>query len=78
MLGSGNEPFYSVRTQVDIVLAACILHNYLMDVDPDMELIEEVDRELLASNESYGGYLSNSTSKSREMKDFRDNLANTI
>jgi len=23
MLGSGNEPFYSVRTQADIVLAAC-------------------------------------------------------
>ena len=78
MLGSGNEPFYSVRTQADIVLAACILHNYLMGVDPDMELIEEVDRELLASNESYGGYLSNSTSESREMEDFRDNLANTM
>ena len=65
MLGSENEPFYSVRTQADIVLAACILHNYLMGVDPDMGLIEEVNRELLASNESYSGYLSNSTSESR-------------
>ena len=78
MLGSGNEPLYSVRTQANTVLAACILHNYLKGVDPDMELIEEVNRELLASNESYGGYLSNSTSESREMEDFRDNLANTI
>jgi len=51
MLGSGNESFYSVRTQVDIVPAACILHNYLMGVDPDLELIEKVDRELLSSNE---------------------------
>ena len=38
MLGSENEPFYSVRTQADIVLAACILHNYLMGVDPDWSL----------------------------------------
>jgi len=49
MLGSGNEPCYSVRTQADIVLATCILQNYLMGVDPDRELIEEVDRELLNS-----------------------------
>jgi len=78
MLGSGNEPLYSVCTQADIVLAACILHNYLMGVDPDRELIEEVDHELLSSNESFGGYLSNSTSESREMEEFGDSLANAM
>ena len=52
MFGSGNEPFYSLRAQDDIVLAACILHNYLMGVDPDMELIEEVNRELLLMNQT--------------------------
>ena len=78
MLGSENEPLYSIRTQADIVLAACILHNYLMRFDPDRELIEEVDRELLSSNESYGGCLSNSTSESREMEEFIDSLANAM
>ena len=60
------------------MLAACILHNYLMGVDPDRELIEEVDRELLSSNELYGSCLSNSTSESREMEEFRDSLANSM
>ena len=78
MLGGGNEPLYSVRTQADIVLAVCILHNCFMGIDLDKELIEEVDCELLSSNESYGGCLSNSTSQSREMEDFRDSLANAM
>jgi len=78
ILGSGNEPFYSICTQTDIALAACILHNYLMGVNPDMELIEEVDHELYASNESYGGSLSNSTSEGREIEDLRDNLVNVM
>ena len=76
MLDSRNEPFYSVQTQANIVLVVCILHNYL--IDPDRELIEKVDHELLSSNESYGGCLLNSTSQSREMEDFRDKLANAM
>ena len=42
-----REPFYSVDTTTDVFLACCILHNYLMGVDPDYELIEVVDRELM-------------------------------
>jgi len=49
-----------------------------MGVDPDTELIEEVNHELLTFNESHGGYLSNSITDSIEMKDFRDNLTNTM
>ncbi|CAL5407355.1 unnamed protein product [Camellia sinensis] len=43
ILGSGTEPYYDVDTQTDIVLASCILHNYLMGIDPNESLIEEVD-----------------------------------
>ncbi|GMP33597.1 hypothetical protein CsSME_00006844 [Camellia sinensis var. sinensis] len=46
ILGSGTEPYYDVDTQANIVLACCILHNYLMGVDPNESLIEEVDTEL--------------------------------
>ena len=78
MVGSGNEPFYYIHALANIVLATCILHNYLMGVYPYTKLITEVDRELLAFNESCGGYVSKSTHESREMEDFKDNLANTM
>jgi len=68
--GCGNEPFYYIHALTNIVLATCILHNYLMGVYLDTKLITEVDRELLASNESYGGYVSKSTRESRETEDF--------
>lgn len=50
IIGSTAEPTYSCDTQTDIILACCILHNYLMEVDPDQTLIDEVDREII--NES--------------------------
>ncbi|KAK2645480.1 hypothetical protein Ddye_020675 [Dipteronia dyeriana] len=48
-IGSTTEPNYSVDMQSSITLACCILYNYLMGVDPDESLIEEVDKEI--SNE---------------------------
>ncbi|XP_059634222.1 uncharacterized protein LOC132276683 isoform X1 [Cornus florida] len=47
IIGSSTEPTYDVKTQVDIILACCIIHNYLMGMDPDESLFNEVDRELL-------------------------------
>ena len=29
------EPFWSFQTQVDVVLACCIIHNFVMEVDPN-------------------------------------------
>ncbi|XP_059650392.1 uncharacterized protein LOC132296188 [Cornus florida] len=46
IIGSSIEPIYDVNTQLDIILACCIIHNYLMGMDPDESLINEVDREL--------------------------------
>ncbi|OMO81232.1 Reverse transcriptase, RNA-dependent DNA polymerase [Corchorus capsularis] len=53
ILGSGTEPHFSVDTGADIVLAGCILHNYLMGVDPDESLIKE-NGWLQAEEEDYG------------------------
>ena len=47
IIGSTTEPTYSVDTQTEIILACCIIHNYLMGVDPDERLIAKVDEELL-------------------------------
>ncbi|RWR74219.1 protein ALP1-like protein [Cinnamomum micranthum f. kanehirae] len=46
IIASGNESYFSVDTTSEIILACCILHNFLMGVDPDEHLIHEVDREL--------------------------------
>jgi len=37
-------------TMTDIVLACCILHNFLRGVDNDNSLLEEVYRELMQGN----------------------------
>ncbi|GJW06372.1 putative nuclease HARBI1 [Tanacetum coccineum] len=42
-----TEPFYSCDTQSDIFLACCILHNFLLEVDRDKELEDEVIHEML-------------------------------
>ena len=50
IIASNPEPNYCVDTQNEIILACCILHNYLMGVDPDESLITEVDEEVLHSH----------------------------
>nr|XP_043609784.1 putative nuclease HARBI1 [Erigeron canadensis] len=47
IIRSSNEPFYPLETQSDIFLSCCILHNFLLEVDPDKELEDEVAREVL-------------------------------
>ncbi|XP_021737717.1 protein ALP1-like [Chenopodium quinoa] len=44
IIGGTNEPQYSLKTQTDIIVVCCILHNFLMGFDPDQSLIDEVDR----------------------------------
>ncbi|XP_071912888.1 uncharacterized protein [Coffea arabica] len=47
-----TQPTYSVEIQSQIVLACCILHNFLMEFDPDLEYINEVDGELASQSPS--------------------------
>ncbi|KAG6490173.1 hypothetical protein ZIOFF_051458 [Zingiber officinale] len=46
IIASGTEPHYEINIRTDIILACCILHNFLIGVDPDERLISEVDHEL--------------------------------
>ena len=47
ILRNGTKPYYPAKTQADLVLAGCILHNFLMGVDPNEDLIiAELDEEL--------------------------------
>ena len=36
-----SKPHWSYETQVDMVLASCILHNHIIGVDPDDFIMEE-------------------------------------
>ena len=42
-----NEPFWDFKTQVDVVLASCILHNHIINLEPNDMIIQEVDVEPL-------------------------------
>ncbi|KAJ3703223.1 hypothetical protein LUZ61_006928 [Rhynchospora tenuis] len=46
IIGSANQPFYSVEAQKKIIVACCVLHNYLIDQDPDRRIMEQVDAEV--------------------------------
>ncbi|KAG6532546.1 hypothetical protein ZIOFF_006392 [Zingiber officinale] len=50
IIANGTEAHYEVDIRTDIILACCILHNFLMGVDPNERLINEVDRELSATS----------------------------
>ncbi|KAM3308938.1 hypothetical protein P3S67_010682 [Capsicum chacoense] len=42
-----NEPFWDFKIQVNVVLASCILHNHIVDLDPSDMIIQEVDAEIV-------------------------------
>ncbi|KAF2288882.1 hypothetical protein GH714_022551 [Hevea brasiliensis] len=47
IIATGTEPHYSFEIMIEIILACCIIHNFLMGVDPHENLIAEVNRELM-------------------------------
>ncbi|XP_009778301.2 protein ALP1-like [Nicotiana sylvestris] len=40
------------KTQVDVVLASCILHNHIIDLEPNDPIIQEVDRQPLVQTQN--------------------------
>ena len=79
IIASTTEPNYCVDTQNEIILACCILHNYLMDVDPDESLIVEVDEEVLHSHrERVGPTLREDDEDARQGDIIRDSIASAM
>ncbi|CAN0893477.1 hypothetical protein LINGRAPRIM_LOCUS2786, partial [Linum grandiflorum] len=50
IIASGSEAHHDVNTRSKIVLACCILHNFLLMYHPDEEILREVDREILENS----------------------------
>ncbi|CAI0462703.1 unnamed protein product [Linum tenue] len=72
IISTGSEPQYSFDTTTDIILPCCIIHNFLMGVDPDEALIAEVDKELAAQS---GHNDTQCEEESRAGIELRDNIA---
>uniref|UniRef100_A0A803L0H7 Transposase n=1 Tax=Chenopodium quinoa TaxID=63459 RepID=A0A803L0H7_CHEQI len=49
------EPFWPYETQVDVVLACCVLHNYLRGVDPNDPITREVEVEMTSQDLQHMG-----------------------
>lgn len=47
-----NEPFWDFKTQVDVVLASCILHNHITDLEPNDPIIQEVEGQPLVQTQN--------------------------
>lgn len=76
IISSGTEPHYSFKVMRNIVVACCILHNFLMGVDIDEALMAEVDRELLQRDID-----RSQTQRDEEYRQgqlLRDNIANEM
>lgn len=69
-----------MNTVTEIVLACCILHNYLMGVDLDERLIAEVDRELMHSEVHIDDTYNTSTEDDDATQGaiIRDSIASTM
>ena len=73
VIASGTEPHYPIDTQSDIILACCILHNYLMGVDPDERLITEVDKEFFSQELEFESMVLSLAEKYKEREILREN-----
>ena len=74
IIASGTEPHYLVDTQSDIILACCILHNYLMGIDPNERLIAEVDKELFSEEAEFESMVLSLSKKCKEGEILREKI----
>ncbi|XP_062173507.1 uncharacterized protein LOC133878966 [Alnus glutinosa] len=62
------EPFWSFPTQVDVVLACCVIHNHIMGVDPNDSIMEEVVRDVGSQNQSAMGKNKEKDTKNKQFR----------
>ena len=73
------EPFWSFETQVEVVLACCVIHNHIMGVDPTDYIMEVAMNQVMSS----GGELEtcscrDSTKESRVWNVKRDEICQAM
>ncbi|GAV62916.1 LOW QUALITY PROTEIN: DDE_4 domain-containing protein, partial [Cephalotus follicularis] len=70
------EPFWSFATQVDVVLACCVIPNHIMGVDPNDPVVQEVNNEIRSRSERQTH--KEEREENREWLAKRDNMASVM
>jgi hypothetical protein len=69
------KPFFPFKTQVDIVAACCIIHNWVIEDERD-ELI--IPNDSWVPNQNYASSLSGQATEYTFMVNFRQDIANQM
>uniref|UniRef100_A0A2N9HM00 DDE Tnp4 domain-containing protein n=1 Tax=Fagus sylvatica TaxID=28930 RepID=A0A2N9HM00_FAGSY len=73
----GAEPFWSFETQVEVVLACCVLHNHIVGVDPDDPIMGDTASEV-GSQRIVHQTRREAQEESREWNDKRDEISEAM
>uniref|UniRef100_A0A2N9GSH5 DDE Tnp4 domain-containing protein n=1 Tax=Fagus sylvatica TaxID=28930 RepID=A0A2N9GSH5_FAGSY len=73
----GAEPFWSFETQVEVVLACCVLHNHIKGVDPDDPIMGDTASEV-GSQRIVHQTRREAQEESREWNDKRDEISEAM
>jgi hypothetical protein len=76
----GAEPFWSFETQVEVVLACCVLHNHIMGVDPDDPIMGDTTSEVDSQRIVHQTHQTRreAQEESREWNDKRDEISEAM
>lgn len=75
IIGSSTELHYGLETQKKIIFACCILQNYLMCVDPDDDILAQIDIELAKEAPEEHHISQENTEETMEEELIRDAIA---
>jgi len=73
-----GKSFWSYETQVDVVLACCIIHNHIMGVDPNDFLMEEICSESEPIRQTINLNQCEEREKNKEWITKREMIASTM
>uniref|UniRef100_A0A2N9IX83 Uncharacterized protein n=1 Tax=Fagus sylvatica TaxID=28930 RepID=A0A2N9IX83_FAGSY len=76
----GAEPFWSFETQVEVVLACCVLHNHIVGVDPDDPIMGDTTSEVDSQRIVHQTHQTRREAReeSREWNDKRDGISEAM
>ncbi|KAK6927720.1 Harbinger transposase-derived nuclease domain [Dillenia turbinata] len=79
IIGGGQAATFRVDTMTEIILACCILHNFLFGVDPDDDILAEVERKLMEREIEINNYVDSMNDADYEWGfKLRDEIKNKI
>ena len=73
-----GKPFLSYETQIDVVIACCIIHNHIMGVDPYDFLMKEICSDSKLIRRTFNLSQQEKREENREWITKREMIASTM